>query len=328
MSAARRASVVLAVHKPQPDILSRQIESIAGQRGLSVTCTAVVDGIETAEMTEVMRLLEAAGFNIIVNAEAQGVRGAFSQGLSAALSAAPEDSLFSYADQDDVWHPDKLARSAEMLAGRDAALVHCDARIIGGQGEEIAPSLHRFERRTEAPTLFGAMLLNAVTGMTSVFPRPTAELASRLLQSYDGPLLHDHVTAVAAQALGRTVFIDKALVDYRQHGANHLGAKPSRAVFRKRELGFEPFDNYRSTSMAIFRSRRVLARCLDREAMLPKALRTLFLFDPAATAAEVLSASVYECGKLFFRAQMRRWELSLRIADTALFFKNQALAPA
>lgn len=320
--------MVLAVHKPAPEILARQIDSIAAQRGVSITCTAVVDGAETAEMTEVIRLLESAGFGLITNAEPQGVRGAFAQGLAAALAAAPGDSLFSYADQDDIWHPDKLVLSAEALDASGVALAHCDARVIGGEGEVIAPSLHRFERRTEAPTLFGAMLLNAVTGMTSVFPRKTAALASRLLVSYDGPLLHDHVTAIAAQALGRTVLIDRALVDYRQHGANHLGAKPSRAVFRKRELGFEPFDNYRSTSMAIFRSRRVLARCLDAEAMLPKALRTLFLFDPAATAADVLSASVYECGKLFFRAQMRRWELSLRIADTALFFKNQALAPA
>lgn len=317
--------MVLAVHKPAPDILARQIESIIAQRGVGIGGVAVVDGAETAAMTDVMRLLEESGFAIIVNDEPQGVRGAFTRGLAAALESAAPGSLFSFADQDDIWHPDKLSLSAQMLEASGASLVHCDARVIGGDGTEISASLHRFERRSEAPTLFGAMLLNAVTGMTSVFTQPTAALASRLLQSYDGPLLHDHVTAVAAAASGHIALLDRPLVDYRQHGANHLGARPSRAMLRRREVGAEPFENYRVTSLAIFRSRRVLARCLDAEALLPQSLRRMFLFDPEASAADVLAASTYECGKLFFRGQMRRWELSLRIADIALFSRTRAL---
>lgn len=319
----------MAIHKPPLNSLALQIRSITAQRGVSVTCFAVLDGAETAETPGVVQLVEEAGFRAIVNPSPLGVRGAFTRGLQAALAAdLPHGTLFSFADQDDVWSPVKLAHSAAMLAERDAALVHCDARVIGPGGTEIAPSLHRFERRSEAPTFFGAMLLNAVTGMTAVFSRRTAEAAARVLARYSGPLLHDHVTAIAAAALGPVLRLDQALVDYRQHEHNHLGARPLRAVLRKRGIGVEPFGHYRQTSVAIFRVRRALAECLDAECLLTERLRTMFLLGAERRAADVLAAYTYECGRLFFRGEMRRWELSLRMADTALFMKRQALDEA
>jgi hypothetical protein len=322
-----RAVVVLAVHLPAIDALAQQVASIVAQRGVAVEGIAVLDGLETAESPCIRRILGAAGFSLVTNTEPLGVRGAFTRGLETALAReTAADTVFCFSDQDDIWHPDKLALSIAAMKSNNAALVHCDARLIGPGGEEIARSLHRFERRTEAPTLFGAMLLNAVTGMSAVFPRDTAILAQRLLAAYDGPILHDHVTALAAAALGRTVYLERALVDYRQHGGNHLGAKPSRAVFRKREIGVEPLGNYRATSVAIFRIRRVLAQLLDREGVLPDRLRTMFLLDPSATRSDVAGAYTLECGKLFFKGQMRRWELGIRLMDSALFLKDRAAA--
>ena len=310
----RPAAVIIAFHKPGIAMARRQIASLVAQQDVALSVTAVFDGAETANDPELRAMTAAAGFLPVVNDRALGVRGAFARGLSAALETAESGAVFAYADQDDHWHPGKLARSIARLDATDAALVHCDARVLADDGSLIAASLHRYESRRNSNSLAGTLILNAVTGMTAVFTAEAARRALRLMERYGGTMLHDHLTAIAAASTGALAFLDEPLVDYMQHGANQLGAKVHRSMFRRRGIGTTHLAAYRGTSAAMFEDRRSVAKLLQEDGLLPPHLAAMFgcgAFGRLHTLAACLSV----WSGFVAAGDFRRAMLTLRMCD-------------
>jgi hypothetical protein len=311
--------VIIALHKPNPKHLAAQIASLTAQRGVVQEVIAVFDGFDTSRDAGAVEMVSAAGFVSLFCDEVLGVRRAFSLGLEMGLKlASAKDAFFSFADQDDIWHPEKLYRTLLEAIKPGVSLVHCDARVVSEEGAELSPSLHRYEGRTEVSSVFGAILLNSVTGMTAVFPRQTAEFALKLMQAYKGDLLHDHVTAVAAACLGRIVFVDQALVDYRQHGTNQIGARASKRLWRSRKFGHEHIRSYRQTSRSIFSSRQLLAKAIFDVGILPKNIAVIFRLKPNAGYSELITAQLSVIGSLLLQGQLRRIFLAIRIFDASI----------
>lgn len=313
-------TVILALHRPSVQLARRQVDSLAGQTGVDLSCVAVLDGSETADDPELRQILAQPRIEIVVHREAQGVRAAFAAGLSRGLASAKDgECFFAYCDQDDVWHADKLARCCALAKATGASLVHCDARVMSEKGDVIAPSLHRYEKRSEAANLLEALLLNCVTGMTTLFPLRTAKLALVLMQSFDGEMLHDHITAVAAASLGKVVFLDAALVDYVQHPDNQLGARVYRPYWGPRAIGLSHVSAYRQTSLAIYLERRKLALLLAGEGQLPQHLAVLF--KAGRTPGKVVVFVWYYIATLLLllKWQYRRAVLCGRMMDAAVW---------
>ena len=159
---------------------------------------------------------------------------------------------YMFADQDDIWHPDKVEKTlaamkeaeeacaqgsgapAEEAAGAEGkeaeppcpipVLVHCDMRVVDEEGQEIAPSYVKYQQMSpERCGLNQLLVQNNVTGGAMMMN----EALVQLILSRPVPrraVMHDHWIALAAAAFGKIVFLDEALYDYRQHGTNVLGA--------------------------------------------------------------------------------------------------------
>lgn len=132
-------------------------------------------------------------------------------------------------DQDDVWQPDKLAKSveamisAERMYGEEVpVMVHSDSRLIDSDGSELAPSYQHFKGyifRKEKQ--YGAMLFRSgVMGHTMVLNRSLAEKALPFPESLDH---HDYWIALVNEWFGRRISLAQCLVDYRVHSANSGG---------------------------------------------------------------------------------------------------------
>jgi hypothetical protein len=312
-----RVTVVAAFHRPALDLALGQIRSLQRQSGVALRLIGVIDGAETAADARLGALLEDGGFEVIVNREALGAALSFAAGLGRGLSQSGRDELFAYCDQDDLWHPEKLARSARRLRERQAQLVHCDARVVDDAGRVIARSLHAYESRQEPQDLLQHLLLNSVTGMTAVFTAQTAELALRLIRGSRSGLLHDHLTAIAAAILGEVVHLDEPLVDYVQHSGNQIGARPRRPVRWRRAVGLAALRAYRETSSRMFAERRDAARALDLEGLLPARIAALFVVQRSG-AARVAAAYAAAVFSLLRARQYRRAMLCARMLDGAL----------
>jgi hypothetical protein len=133
-------------------------------------------------------------------------------------------------DQDDVWRPDKMSRALarmrelEALHGpRAPLLVHSDLQVVNDRLQVIHPSFLRYQgiRHEERDPLRVLLCQNFVTGCASVLNRALLDVA---LPFPEHCLMHDWWLAQDAAALGAIGFVPHALLDYRQHSANQVGA--------------------------------------------------------------------------------------------------------
>jgi len=158
--------------------------------------------------------------------EHRGVAASFGELLG--RSSAP---YVFFADQDDVWHPDKVEtmldvmRSAEKLYGSSTPLLlHSDLRVIDAGGGPVADSFVRYmqllPRRRRTADL---VVQNNVTGCAMMINAPLRDRVRQPLPPE--AVCHDWYLALLASAFGRIVFFDRPLTDYRNHGSNVFGAK-------------------------------------------------------------------------------------------------------
>ncbi len=137
-------------------------------------------------------------------------------------------------DQDDLWHPDRLSRcmdamrQAEAACGRDTPLlIHSDCRLIDGEGRLLRDSFFRHQGwAPTAVTLNRLIVQNNATGCTMLMNAALRDLVCAHLP--EEPVLHDWWIALTAASFGRVVCLPEALVDYRQHSSNVIGASKSR----------------------------------------------------------------------------------------------------
>jgi hypothetical protein len=224
--------VVMAVYRPDPAHLRAQLASIAAQTHTDLHLIAVI--ADTASGAVLRAAAAEAGLDDAVTVEPEGpldaVR-AFECGIAEALrlidamGPGGEDALIALSDQDDLWHPDRVARGVERLAGTSLQLVHSDARVVAADGETLLHStVFGYERRHKAPGLRQLLYRNTVTGMTLLMRARLARLALPFPQQSGIHFYHDLWLALLAEATGGIGLIEEPLVDYRQHGANAIGA--------------------------------------------------------------------------------------------------------
>jgi glycosyltransferase involved in cell wall biosynthesis len=216
--------------------LPEQIESILTQSHTALTLICRDDG-STDKSSSILAQYAARypdRVQVINDAVGNlGASGSFSYLMQWALAHMQTYGSAVYvalADQDDIWHLDKLHQSllamhtAEKSAsGASPVLVHSDLRVVDADAKEISPSLMQYQGLDPARTRFSAQLIsNTVTGCTSLMNRALLEKA---LPVPAQAVMHDWWLSLVASAFGQLVFVPRALVEYRQHGRNTLGAR-------------------------------------------------------------------------------------------------------
>lgn len=139
------------------------------------------------------------------------------------------------ADQDDIWHPSKLARQLELLRRHERdlgesvpLLIHSDLRVVGEDLSQVHPSFLAFQglrHETKAPLGF-LLIQNFVTGCTTVINRALLQAAVPL----PTVIMHDWWLALCASAMGQVLYLPEATVLYRQHGSNAQGSHGRRTA--------------------------------------------------------------------------------------------------
>ena len=123
-------------------------------------------------------------------------------------------------DQDDRWHPDKLATLRHALEG-GAVLAFSDQRLVDATGRVLRETLWQ-GRRVNATDLASMVVANTVTGAATLFTRELAELALPFPET-PGFQFHDHWLGVVALAAGDVAYVDRPLYDYVQHAGAIFG---------------------------------------------------------------------------------------------------------
>ncbi|MDB5415467.1 MAG: glycosyl transferase, family 2 [Rubritepida sp.] len=223
--------------------LSEQLASLAAQEGVDWSLLWRDDGSTDGTVALLEGFAEAHPGHVARLAEPVGRLGAGAS-FMALLAAAPENGLYAFMDQDDVWLPQKLARAAAQL-GTEAMLVCTRLRLVTPDLTPIGLS-HLPSR----PPIFATLLAhNVAAGCTMVMNARARGLALSAPLPREGH--HDWWCVLLVTGCGgRLIFDPEPGLLYRQHGGNLVGGAVGLRERARRALGrgaagfLEPLARY------------------------------------------------------------------------------------
>lgn len=143
--------------------------------------------------------------------------------LLAAIDPGQHDYV-AFADQDDVWTPDKLARAIGQLVAEGAEGYSSDL-IAYETGNNVAWVLHKAGTEAEFDYLFQG----GSAGCTYVLTAKAAKVAAQVMAqvpAFCPDPSHDWILYAICRSRGMKWIRDKgAEIVYRQHASNQYGAK-------------------------------------------------------------------------------------------------------
>lgn len=229
---APRVLVLLAAYNGMRWI-AEQVDSILQQTGVSVSILISVD--ESTDGTEAW-VDELCLRDARVRCLAYGVRfGGAARNFFRLINECSAEGVdyISFADQDDIWLPDKLISAAQVMraAGADGYSANVTAFWPDGRESIIIKS----QPQVEFDHLFEA----AGPGCTYVFSQhlflQVQQHIGLRFAEVQGVTLHDWYCYAYARSQGFKWVIDAhSHMRYRQHGANQVGVNSGSKAFVKR----------------------------------------------------------------------------------------------
>jgi len=202
-----RISIALCVYNGE-QWLRTQLDSLLVQEGVELE-VVVVDDCSTDGSLALLHEYARRDPRIRVHANQVNLGHLRSFEKCMSLCAAP---MIAPCDQDDVWHPRKLATLARAIG--DADMAYCNSAYIDGEGQSlgrnISDDLHTMHSGRD-PMKF--VFQNTVSGHALVVRREVFEAARPFPQE----LYHDWWLAMRAAAGNGVVYVDEPLVQFRRH---------------------------------------------------------------------------------------------------------------
>ena len=136
-----------------------------------------------------------------------------------AHAAQSEADYVAFCDQDDVWLPNKIERAVSKLSKfSDCPALYCSRlEIVDEQLNSLGFSF--------LPRKIGfgnALVENVAVGCTMVLNRKALDLLCQ--QRLPDVYIHDWWCYLVISCFGEIIFDDQALIKYRQHSDNAIGA--------------------------------------------------------------------------------------------------------
>lgn len=218
--------------------LAEQLESLRVQTTTPLELVVTDDASSDDTVAVIRAFAETCGFpvRIEINPERLGYRRNF---MKAASLCRGDVVLF--CDQDDIWLPTKLAEVVAAFARDEVLFVYHNAEMFANDGTRLGLVFddERQLRRVEPgnPNVF-----QIVRGCTQAY--------RTVLHAYDAfwplsrdiwspivePDAHDLWYPFLGVALGEAVYLPRALMLYRQHGANTSGQSENEKPTAARSL--------------------------------------------------------------------------------------------
>ena len=217
-------AILLAVYEPNIAWLEELLHSLNEQTYPSLCLYVRDDASKSLHPGELEAVLEKQitkfPRKLTRNQQNLGSNGTF----EALVQDCTEDYV-AFCDQDDIWLPDKLKNTVELMetSPLSPTLVCTDVCVIDGNGNEIAPDMEHHRRRHVflrgnglAPQFF---YRNFVIGCTVLMER------TRALSYLPFPkgIVHDHYLAFRAACDGALDYLPAPQMRYRVYGGNQTG---------------------------------------------------------------------------------------------------------
>ncbi|HEY6895078.1 MAG TPA: glycosyltransferase [Rhodanobacteraceae bacterium] len=199
-------SVALATYNGER-YLCEQLDSVLAQAGVAIEVVAVDDGSTDGTLAILHEYARRDGrIKVYANPRNLGVGATFEHAMS--LTAG---ELIAPCDQDDTWHPEKLARLAEAIGACD--LAYCDSLFVDADGATMNERISDRMSMMRGRHAMAFTLRNSVSGHASLIRRSLFEIA----RPFPDALYYDWWLALCAATRNGIAYVDTPLVHFRRH---------------------------------------------------------------------------------------------------------------
>lgn len=227
-----RVLVLVACHNGAPWV-GEQLESILAQQDIDLMVAVRDDGSSDATAGEIARFRDDARVRLCAG---RAPTGSGAQNFLTLIRDNPADGheFIAFADQDDLWHRDKLARACRMLTDDGIACGYSSATVAIWPSGRTAV-LTRSTRSTPADFLFEGAGQGCTYVLRADFYARLRAFVSGNRRLTEDVLYHDWMVYALARSWGlRWLFDRSPSMLYRQHGQNDTGARGTWAGVAKR----------------------------------------------------------------------------------------------
>lgn len=133
-----------------------------------------------------------------------------------------------FCDQDDYWLPEKVQISLNTFLHLEEhykdlpLLLHTDLQVVDSELKLLSKSFWEYQKLDPVRCKLNQLLVqNNVTGCTVMINKALRNLALPIPRE---AIMHDWWLALVASAFGKVSYVNEALILYRQHGRNDVGA--------------------------------------------------------------------------------------------------------
>lgn len=216
-----KVSVCMATHNGER-FLRPQLDSILTQLGKEDELV-ISDDDSTDGISAILASYNDSRMRILPPQQFEGPARNFEYALRHCTN-----ELIFLADQDDVWHPQKIEIMSAAMQYTDLAV--CDCRLTDQELKTIFPSFFKINK--SRPGLLKNIFRNSYMGCCMAFRRLVLEKA---LPFPDAIPLHDLWIGLIAERHFRIAFLPEILVDHRRHQNNYsTTGGSSRYSFKKK----------------------------------------------------------------------------------------------
>ena len=215
----KKVTVLMSTYNGEKYI-REQIESILQQEQVEVQLIVRDDGSKD----DTLKIITECGGGRIQVIEGSNL-GPVLSFMELIDEADINTDYFAFADQDDIWMPDKLARAAEMIeqTGKKCVLYASNQTVADQDGN----ALHERYHADPPVDLLNIIDSNWMAGCTMVFDKELMQI----LQSHQPDpgfiqtRMHDTWVAAVAACVGTIVYDSESRMLYRQHTDNVVGSE-------------------------------------------------------------------------------------------------------
>ena len=219
-----------------------QLRSILEQTRQPDEIVICDDGSRDDTVNIIRRIIKTSGTDRIRLVENEQNLG-YIRNFYKAISLTKGDYIF-LADQDDIWHREKIEKSMAVMECTGAAAICTRSRLIDRDGREmddngfiISVLLARMKQELAPVSFFDLVIENVAQGCTYCF---TKEVKAYYLALNSRQLIHDHQIMFIASLVGKVYACAEPLIDYRIHGSNSAGLQKNdkniKVIWKKPKL--------------------------------------------------------------------------------------------
>lgn len=215
--------------------IAEQLDSILSQKSVNVKILCRDDGSKDKTCEIIQDYISRYPSQIrLIEGKNLGFALSFTELLKCGYNDYPDIEYFAFADQDDVWLPDKLSRGIGYVSKYDTniPIAYCS-------NTDLVDSNLNFLRKGRIKPISlsksKALIQNVATGCTMVMNRTA--VGTYVAHAFPEIKVHDFHMFQICSFLGKVIYDPESRILYRQHTDNQIGAPGFAGRMKKRLKG-------------------------------------------------------------------------------------------